>query len=1503
MIKRANDTSQSEESGKKPVVGSVLVLGGGIGGMQSSLDLADAGFKVYMVEKSPAIGGVMAQLDKTFPTNDCSMCIMSPKLVECGRHSNIEIITNAEVEKVEGEPGNFSVRIREHTRYIKPEVCTGCGECAEACPVSITDRYEEGLTQRKAVYKLYQQAIPNVYLIEKKGHAPCRQACPLNVNAHGYIALIRKGKYREAIDLHREKNPFPAICARVCHHPCEDVCSRRKIDEPLAIRGLKRFIADYVDMDYHDEPGPLNSKKVAIVGAGPAGLTAAYYLGIMGYSLTIFEKFPVVGGMLAVGIPEYRLPRDIINREVAALEKLNVEIKLSTEIGRDIPFKRIREEFDAVYIATGAHDSKKIGVNGEDEIRGVIGATEYLREVNLGHEIELGKRVAVIGGGNAAIDAARVSIRKGADEVTIVYRRTRHEMPAMEEEIVEALNEGVKLEYLTLPTRIIEKDGTVAGMECLKMELGEPDESGRRRPIPVEGSEFILDVDMVIPAISQTPNLAFIEDEGFETTKWNTIAVNAKTQMTSLDGVFAGGDVVTGPDTVTGAMAAGRHAACAIHAFLTGGDVEAAVKHDILEKGDFEVDFENAWEAHRVHPPAIPVNERLGKSVKEPFPEVELSMSEEEAKYESGRCLNCGSCSECMECALTCKAGAIDHDLTEDRVRDLNVGAVLLLPGFDEFLPDLKPEFGYGVYENVLASIEFERMMSASGPFGGHIVRPSDHQTPRKVAFLQCVGSRDEECGMGYCSSVCCMYSIKEAIIAQEHTEGIQSTIFYMDLRAHGKDFDKYYVRAQDEYKIRFVRAKISFLEEYPDTKNLRLKYVDEKGELISEDFDLVVLAVGLCAPRDSKKLSELFGIELNKYGFAKTSSLDPLVSSREGVFVGGAFSGPKDIPETVAQSSGVAAMASSMLSSARGTEICAERHPAPRDILGEPPRIGAFICHCGINIGGIVNVPAVVEYVKGLPNVVYTAENLYTCSQDTQEIIKKAIDEHNLNRIMVASCTPRTHESIFRETCAEAGLNQYLFEMANIRDQCSWVHMREPEKATEKAKDLARMAIDKVRLSKPLKTIQLDVIHRGLVIGGGIAGMTAALRMAEEGFEVYLLEREDRLGGNLKDIYYTIDGHDVQAFLEKTIARVEDESLVQVYTGAEIVNIDGYVGNYRTRIKTPGSDEAVLLTHGVVIVATGAKELETTEYLCGEEENVFTQHGLERMLGVGGYKQHNPENWKNVAMIQCVGSREKGRPYCSKICCTQAVKNAIKLKELDPEMNIFIFYRDMRTYGFYEEYYRRARDMGVVFIQYNENEKPVLGRQDGTLEVSFTEHKLRRRLSITIDAVVLSTAIVPDEGNEELAKMLKVPVNADRFFLEAHMKLRPVEFATDGVFLAGMAHAPKLIGEAISQANAAVSRACTVLSKEKLETEGTVSVVDEIHCVGCAACEAVCAYAAIEIKQKKVLGKEKRVAQINPVLCKGCGACAATCRSGSIDIDGFSDRQIMHQIAGLLDT
>ena len=994
-------------------VGAVLVVGGGPAGMQAALDLADSGFKVYLLETTPSIGGTMSQLDKTFPTNDCSMCILSPKLVATGRHENVTMLTHSELKKVEGQAGNFKITLTRYSRYIDEEKCTGCGVCAEHCPIEGSSAFDRDLAPAKAIYVPFPQAVPLIYTVDR------------------------------------------------------------------------------------------------------------------------------------------------------------------------------------------------------------------------------------------------------------------------------------------------------------------------------------------------------------------------------------------------------------------------------------------------------------------------------------GLCIGCGICEK------FCEAEAIKYDMDPDIEETIDVGAIILAPGYDVYNSSKKVMYGHGTFPNVLSNIEFERMLSASGPTEGHVIRPSDGDVPKKIAFIQCVGSRDAQTPNTYCSSYCCMAALKQAVIAQEHVPGLKTTIFFMDTRAFGKEFEEYLHRAENEYGVRMFRNnRISKVQEDPGTSDLMLGFIDG-ADIEDETFDLVVLASGATPPESSKALAKSLGMNMNKFGFCETDELAPVDTSVPGIYVCGAFSGPKDIPDSVAQASGAAGKAAALLADERGTLVTKKEYPEEKDVTDKEPRIGVFVCHCGINIGSVVDVPMVMEYASGLPGVVYAEANLYTCSQDTQKKIKEMIDEHDLNRVVVASCTPRTHEPLFQNTVREAGLNKYLFEMANIRDQCSWVHRLEPEAATEKAKALVRMAVAKASMLEPLPQPKIPVTPAALVIGGGLSGMTAALEIAKAGYEVHLVEKEKELGGHMKRIHHTLAGVNPQETLAKLNKDLQDHKNITIHLGETVEEVRGYIGNFESTLK--GGEE---IKHGAVVVASGAVEYEPKEYLCGQHPKVIKQTDLGDMLANGKLDA------KTVAIIQCVGSRNEEHPNCSRICCSTAMANALKIREEHPETSVYILFRDIRTFGFAEENYNEAARQGVTFLRYDPEAPPRVRADGDSLVVEVDEQFIEETITIRPDYVVLNAAVHPNPDNKDLAQKLKVPQNKEGFFLEAHMKLRPVDFATDGIFLCGLAHSPRLIDESISQALAAAAKVNTVLSKPFIEAEGVVSVVDEDKCIGCGRCEELCEYGAPRLEEVSP-GVFK--SKVNEALCKGCGSCVVECCSRAIRSKHFRSDQIITMIEAAL--
>jgi len=1007
------DTSIPGDGDTNRKRGSVLIAGGGVGGMQAALDLANGGIRVHIIQRDSTIGGTMAMLDKTFPTGDCSTCMISPKMVEVGRHPNIDVYSLSEVTSVDGIPGDFRVRFKQNARYVDPEKCTGCGICEEKCPKKLSSEYEQGLAQRKAIYSLFPQAIPN--------------------------------------------------------------------------------------------------------------------------------------------------------------------------------------------------------------------------------------------------------------------------------------------------TRVIDREN------CLFFQRG-----------------------------------------------------------------------------------------------------------------------------------------------------------------------------RCKACEKFCPSDAILWD-DEDKEIDIDVGAVILSPGLDRYNPEIRQELGYGRWANVVTSIQLERILSASGPYRGEVKRPGDGKHPKKVAWIQCVGSRDGHNANPWCSSVCCMYATKQSIIAREHDGSIEPTIFYMDMRAFGKDFDKYVDRAKSEFGVRYQRAMISAIREEAGTGDLILRYAGEDGVLIDETFDLVVLSVGLEPHSDALDFAATFGIEPNIHRFAKTTQFQPVETTRPGVYVTGIYQGPKDIPETVMQGSAVAGSAMALLGESRGTEVVVKDLPPERDVTGEEARIGVIVCHCGINISQNVDVKKVAETVGKLPNVEYADDMMYACTQDSQEQIMQWVREKNLNRVVVASCTPRTHEPIFQDTIRDAGLNKYLFELADIREQCSWCHMGQKEEATRKAIDITKMNVAKARLLEPISTDSVGVTAAALVIGGGIAGIVASLSLGDQGFDVHLIEKGDEIGGMVRNLYRTLDGSDVQAYLKAKIGEIENHPRVSLHKGVEVEKTDGYVGNFISSLT-----DGTRIEHGAILLATGGEEYQATEYLSGNSDRVVTQRALEKRL-----ETESPRAGESFAMIQCVGSREEPENYCSRICCQDAIKNAIAIKEKSRDAQVIIFYRDIRTYGLREDYYERARDLGVLFVRFDVDRKPEVEADGGGLRVTAFDYMLDREVVFPVDWVVLSTGLRPHTSTEKIGKMYKVTRNPDGYFLEAHVKLRPVDFPSEGIFVAGLAHAPKNLDETISQALAAAGRAGVVLSHERLDVSGIISKHDKDPCVSCLNCLRVCPFDSPYINEEGTVSH-------NEVKCMGCGMCASICPVKAFQVNNFRDDQVVAMIDAL---
>jgi heterodisulfide reductase subunit A len=833
----------------------------------------------------------------------------------------------------------------------------------------------------------------------------------------------------------------------------------------------------------------------------------------------------------------------------------------------------------------------------------------------------------------------------------------------------------------------------------------------------------------------------------------------------------------------------------------------------------------------------------------------------------------------CRKCEKVCQANAINFEDTDTYI-DVHVGSVVLTPGLKTYQPEIRQEFGYGKHQNVVTSLQFERLLSASGPCGGHVSRPSDDRHPKRLAWIQCVGSRNDHNANPWCSSVCCMYAAKQSIIAKEHDNEVQSTVFYMELRAFGKDFDKYIEKAKNDAEVVYKRAMVSEVVEDPETKNLWIHSVGEDGRLVREEFDMVILSIGFEPRQGAAEFAETFGIDTDEYGFARTDKLHPVETSRKGVYVAGTYQGPKDIPETVIQGSGAAAQAMALLGDRRGTEVTKVVLPDEKNVEGEEPRVGVFVCHCGTNIAGTVDVQRVADAALGEKDVAHAETIVYACAPDGQQKIRDLIKEKNLNRVVVASCTPRTHAPLFQDTIREVGLNKFLFELADIREQCSWCHMHDNENATHKAIEIVNMNVAKTRLLVPVTTASVGVNHTALVIGGGIAGMNASLSLAAQGYGVHLIEKEEQLGGLLAGVYTTVEGDDVQTFLAETIKKVENNSLITVHKGTTVNNIDGFVGNFETKLS-----DGEKIGHGAMLVAIGGEEYSPTEYEYGKSENIITQRELEGLLRTQG-----PDKGGTYVMIQCVGSREEPNNYCSRVCCQDALKNAIAIKEQAPDAQVVVLYRDMRAYGLKENYYRKARDLGVLFFLFTPEDKPQVTVAGEKVEVRFDSKVLGREMLVEADTLVLSTGLRPRADTTEFAKKFKLTCNLDGFFLEAHVKLRPVDFPTEGYFLAGLAHAPKNLEETLSQSLAAAGRVGALLSNDSLTVSGVISKHNRDICMSCLACVRKCPFGAPFIDED---GKVSH----NEVKCTGCGICAGVCPAKAYQVNYFRDDQIMAMI------
>jgi len=1481
--------SNSQPNQPTEKIGSVTIIGGGIAGIQTALDIANSGFKVHLVEEKPNVGGVMAQLDKTFPTNDCSSCMLGPKLAELANHPNIEILAYTDVLDVQGGPGRFQLTLQKKARYIDAAKCTACGDCAEVCPVLRPGDHDMQLANRKATFIPYPQAVPSSFTIEKYDTPPCRSACPANINVQAYVAMVKTGRYREAVEIIMQDLPFPGVLGRVCPHGCETSCRRLALDEPVSIKELKRVAADHVSLS--DIPLPditPRDRRVAVIGSGPAGLSAAYFLARDGYQVRVYESRPQAGGMLRYGIPEHRLPRAVLDAEIENLKRYGIKIDTNTTIGQDLILDDLQKEgCGAIFLAIGAWKSLKLQIPGEEIFQGVADAISFLCDVHSGKLKKLAGRVVVIGGGHSALDAARVALRLGASETHLIYRRSRAEMPAGSEEVVAAEDEGIRFHCQAAPIQILGDNGQASAIRCIRTHLAQADDTGRPRPVPVEGSEFVIKTDHIIAAIGQTPDFDMLgNDHGLALTRWNLLSVNAATLQTNQPAIFAGGDVVTGPVTVIDAIAAGKKAAQNIGDYLQGKKLPAGTQAKRFTAKNWAQVPPDEPVQERMPRPTLPLENRRAE-----FKEVNLLADEQSAQKEAARCLDCGGCCECMQCVGACKAGAVTaatHAQTEETVR-IETGSIILAGGFVPFDARLKGEYGYGRWPNVTTSLQYERILSAAGPFGGQIQRLSDGRAPGRIAWIQCVGSRDSHIGREYCSSVCCMYATKQAMITKEHAPAVDTTIFYIDIRAQGKGFDRFYERSMAENGVRYVRSMISRVIPNPEDDTLSISYAAVDHQIRQETYDLVVLSVGLCPNPSLGQLAQRMGLALDTHGFCATDPLDPADTSRPGVYVCGAAQGPTDIPESVQQGSSAAERATALLAPARGALVAAPAIPQERDVSQEAPRIGVFVCHCGINIAGTVDVEAVSEYASTLANVVHTTDCMFACSTDQLQDIKDAIFQHNLNRVVVASCTPRTHEPLFRSTLREAGLNPYLFELANIREQDAWVHRDQPRLATAKAKALVRMSVARARLLEPLFETSQAVVAHALVIGGGLAGLTAALAFADQGFSATLVEQSAELGGHARTLYYTEDGAGPAQYVQGLIQKVEDQPLITVHKKARLTALTGSCGNFSSTVAVKGKSRSI--SHGVVVAATGGQEYQPEEYLYGRHPAVMTQKEFENLLVA---EPQRAGQLARIVMIQCVGSREPEKLYCSRVCCTAAVKNSLKLKTINAQAQVSVLYRDIRTFGLKESHYLKARQQGVRFYRFDTGQKPQVADRGDTLAVSVFDAQLQATVELAADLLILSAAIRPREESRQLAETMRLALDEDGFFMEAHPKLRPLDFATPGVYLCGLAQGPKFAAESIAQAPGAVSRAVMVLSKKEIVIEGMINRVDETLCRACGECEKACSFEAISVKET-VPGRKR--AMVIEALCQGCGMCNVACPTGAASLSHFKDAQIEEMI------
>jgi len=844
-------------------------------------------------------------------------------------------------------------------------------------------------------------------------------------------------------------------------------------------------------------------------------------------------------------------------------------------------------------------------------------------------------------------------------------------------------------------------------------------------------------------------------------------------------------------------------------------------------------------------------------------------------------CIGCGACER------ACQPEAISF-LEKSEDIEVKIGSVIVATGFELFEPlEMRREYGYGKYANVITAMQLERLLSSFGPTEGKIKKPSDGEAPKSVAWIQCVGSRSKQLGFPYCSRVCCMYATKEAAIAKEADPDMDMTIFYMDMRAYGKDFQQYYEKAE-EIGVEYIRSRPSSVYENPD-KSITVRYMDtQTREVTEKTVDLLVLSTAIMPSSENKRMAGILDIEVDESGFFKSSSIldDPIRSTRDGVYLAGCNQGPKDIPDSVAMGSGAAACA--MLPIVDREKTPKVEKPVEKDVLGKEPRIGVFICHCGKNIANYVDVNAVREYVETLPNVVFATNEMFVCSEDIQKKMKEIVEEQNLNRVVVAACSPRTHGPLFQDTLVGAGLNKYLFEMANIRNQCSWVHSHEPEAATDKAMDLIRISVVKAGMLEPLEERTVEVTPKTLIIGGGLSGMRAATALSDMGIDSFLIEKGPELGGVLRDLHSLFPLEvDAKEVIGPLIERVNSDEHITVYTSAELKDVDGFIGNFKGDVTTPDGD--IVLEFGTVIVATGFREIDLDGLFCyGQSPKIVTQLELEKMMQEG-----NTPEAKNIVIVNCVGAMDEKRPYCCRVGCGVSIKNAKLLKEANPDADISILYRDIRVFGKdEEEYFANVIDNGMAkIIRYAKEKQPTVIVEDDNVKVEVEDAIYGDKFVLQPDLLVLTVETEGTSDTESIKKMFKVPTGLGNFFTEAHAKIKPLDFSSDGVYVCGSAHYPKNLADTVAQAEGAASRAAIPIMQVTITGEGIISSIDPNRCSGCGICVDTCAYGAID------LDDDKRIAIVNEAICKGCGACAAACPSGAAKQKGYADNHILSML------